>query len=200
MSVEHLIAFNIALLAAIASPGPALLVAIQTTLSSGRKAGIAIGYGLGLMAVTWTLLALLGLETIFQLFPWAYSTAKLIGAIYLIYIAWGMWRGAADQIEAKEQPARLSFRQGVLINMLNPKSVLFAAAVLVVIFPSDMMPMDNAIVVLNHLLVEMVFYTALAYGMNTTAVRTKYLKAKVYTDRTASVILGALGLRLMVGR
>ncbi|MDF1873433.1 LysE family translocator [Vannielia sp.] len=200
MSVEHLIAFNIALLAAIASPGPALLVAIQTTLSSGRKAGIAIGYGLGLMAVTWTLLALLGLETIFQLFPWAYSTAKLIGAIYLIYIAWGMWRGAADRIEAKEQPARRSFRQGVLINMLNPKSVLFAAAVLVVIFPSDMVPMDNAIVVLNHLLVEMVFYTALAYGMNTAAVRTKYLKAKVYTDRTASVILGALGLRLMVGR
>jgi len=84
--------------------------------------------------------------------------------------------------------------------MLNPMSVLFAAAVFLVIFRSDMAPMDNAIVVLNHLLVEMVFYTALAYGMNTAAVRTKYLKAKVYTDRTASVILGALGLRLMVGR
>jgi threonine/homoserine/homoserine lactone efflux protein len=42
MTIEHLIAFNIALFAAIASPGPALLVAIQTTLSSGRTAGMSI--------------------------------------------------------------------------------------------------------------------------------------------------------------
>lgn len=200
MTIEHLIAFNIALFAAIASPGPALLVAIQTTLGSGRGAGMAIGAGLGLMASIWTLMALLGLKAVFQLFPWAYTLAKLAGAAFLLYIAWQMWAGAKKGIEAKIKPARHAFRQGFIINALNPKAMLFAAAVLIVIFPANMTFLENATVVFNHLVIEVVFYTALAFGMSAQAVSRRYMKAKTYIDRTASVILGALGLRLLVTR
>ena len=200
MTIEHLIAFNIALFAAIASPGPALLVAIQTTLSAGRQAGIAIGCGLGLMAATWTMLALLGLEAIFQIVPWAYTVAKLVGAIYLVYIAWGMWRGARNEVKMKVTPARHAFRQGFLINVLNPKSVFFAAAVLIVIFPANMTLAENTAVVINHLVVEVLFYIGLAFAMSTPAVRNRYLQAKVYLDRAASVILGGLGIRLLISR
>ena len=123
MTVEQLIAFNLALLVAIASPGPALLIAIQTTLSSGRVGGIAVGCGLGLMASLWTLMALLGLETVFRMFPWAYAGARVLGALYLIFIAWRMWRGAREKIASEARPGRHLFRQGLLINALNPKSV-----------------------------------------------------------------------------
>ncbi len=200
MTIEHLIAFNIALFAAIASPGPALLVAIRTALSAGRNAGIAMGCGLGLMAATWTLMALLGLEAVFRLFPVAYAVAKIIGALYLIYIAWSMWIGARDAIETQARPTKHAFRQGFLINLLNPKSVLFAAAVLIVIFPANMTVAENAAVVLNHVMVELLFYTVLAFGMSTQAISKQYVRAKVYLDRFASVVLGALGLRLLAGR
>lgn len=200
MSVEHVIAFNIALWASIISPGPAFLVAVQTTLSSGRRAGIAVGLGLGTMAATWTMMALLGLEAIFKIVPWAYAVTKTIGAIYLLYIAWGMWRGAGSEVNANAKPARHAFRQGFMINVLNPKSFLFAAAVLVVIFPPDMSLTDNAIVVVNHLAVEFVFYTALAFALSTPAARSAYLKAKKYIDRVAALVLGALGMRLLVSR
>lgn len=200
MTIEHLIAFNIALFAAIASPGPALLVAIRTSLSSGRQAGIAIGCGLGFMASLWTLMALLGLEAVFQLFPWAYAVVKILGALYLMYIAWQMWVGARKGVDTEIKPATHAFHQGFLINVLNPKSVLFAAAVLIVIFPANMTVVENASVVLNHLIVEVGFYMALAFGMSTQAVSARYLKAKPYIDRTSSLILGALGLRLLVSR
>ena len=198
MSIEDLVAFNFALIVAIVSPGPALLVAIQTTLSAGRKAGIATGYGLGLMAATWTMLALFGLEAIFRLVPWAYTTTKAIGIIYLFYIAWGMWAGAREKVVPASLSARNSFVCGVLVNALNPKSVLFAGAVLVVIFPKNMTLFDNAIIVFNHLVVEYIFYSILAICMGSSIARDAYLGAKVYIDRTASVILGALGLRLLV--
>jgi threonine/homoserine/homoserine lactone efflux protein len=87
MSTEHLVAFNIALMVALASPGPALLMAMQATLRPGRAAGIATGCGLGLMAAIWTLVALLGLEMVFRVFPWAYAVVKIIGALYLLHIA-----------------------------------------------------------------------------------------------------------------
>lgn len=200
MTFEHLIAFNIALFAAIASPGPAFLVAVRTALSAGRAAGIAIGCGLGLMAATWTLMALLGLEAVFRLFPWAFTAAKSAGAAYLLYVAYKMWTGARDPIDAQVRPTNRAFRQGFLINLLNPKSVLFAAAVLIVIFPAEMSGVETAVVVLDHLAVELLFYTALACAVSTPAVSKRYLRAKVYTDRMASVVLGALGLRLLVSR
>ena len=200
MTLEHLVAFNIALVAAIVSPGPALLVAIRTTLSTGRMAGIAIGGGLGLMAATWTLTALLGLDAVFEWFPWAYSLAKVTGAAYLLYIAYKMWTGARHRIDAQSTLARHAFTQGLLINLLNPKSVLFAAAVLLVVFPAEMSAADNAVVTVNHLLVELLFYTVLAFAMSSNAVAARYLRAKVVLDRTASVVLAALGLKLLVTR
>lgn len=199
MSIEDLVAFNLALVVAIASPGPALLVAIQTTLSSGRKAGIATGCGLGLMAATWTMLALFGLEAIFRLVPWVYTTTKAIGMIYLFYIAWSMWAGARENVVPTSMTARNSFVRGVMVNALNPKSVLFAGAVLVVIFPKNLTITENAAIVFNHLVIEYIFYSILAICMGSQIARDAYLGARVFIDRTASLILGALGLRLLVG-
>ena len=200
MALEHVIAFNLALIAAILSPGPAFLVAVKTTLSAGRRAGIAIGCGLGLMASIWTLMALFGLDVVFRLFPWAYVLAKTLGAAYLLYIAYKMWVHARQKIDASAQPPHRAFQHGFLINLLNPKSMLFAAAVLIVVFPPEMSVAQNALVIANHLVVELTFYTALAFTMSSGAVSTRYLRAKVVLDRGAAAVLGALGLRLLVSR
>ena len=69
MTWAHLATFNIVLIVAIASPGPAMLMATQTSLSARRTAGIAVGAGLGLMAAIWTMMALLGFGVVFELFP-----------------------------------------------------------------------------------------------------------------------------------
>ncbi len=111
-----------------------------------------------------------------------------------------MWRGARNKLKPAIKPARQAFRQGVLINATNPKSVLFAAAVLIVIFPADMTLAAKGLVVLNHLAIEVLFYAALAVGMSTSAVSNGYLKAKLYIDRAAAIVLGTLGLRLLAGR
>ena len=200
MDLPHLLAFNLALLVAIASPGPALLIAIRTNLSAGRRSGLAVGAGLGLMAATWTLMAVLGLDWIFRMFPWLYMGVKTAGAGYLLYVAWKMWTGARNPITLVEQKVHHAFRSGLLVNLLNPKAVLFAAAVLIVIFPGKLSITEGAVLVTNHLLVEWAFYAVLAFALGTKAVSDKYLRAKVYVDRFAAVVLGALGARLLLIR
>ena len=200
MTIEHLIAFNLTLLAAIISPGPALLVAIRTSLSSGKRAGIAIGFGLGLVACLWTAAALLGLEIVFRLFPWVYTAAKIMGGLYLIYIAVHMWRAAKTPLNLSVKPAKHAFRQGLALNLLNPKSVLFSAAVLVVIFPENMTLFENATVILNHFIIEVSFYTLLAILMTTEAVSSRYLRARRYLDRLSGAALGALGIKILIDR
>ena len=193
MTWAQLVAFNVVLIAAIASPGPAMLMATQTSLSAGRAAGIAVGAGLGLMAAIWTMMALLGFGVVFELFPFLYIGVKVVGAAYLLYIAYGMWRNASVPTKALIKPAGRAFRQGFLVNLFNPKSVLFAAAVLVTVFPAGPGLADSVVIVANHFLVEIAFYAALAFGMSTQAVAKRYVWAKIYIDRAAAAILGALG-------
>jgi threonine/homoserine/homoserine lactone efflux protein len=200
MEIAHLIAFNLALLAAIISPGPAFLIAVQNTLSSGKRAGIATGIGLEFAGALWTTAALLGLDAIFTLFPWAYVVIKTVGALYLLYVSYSMWQGARDPIAADVKPTSHALKQGMMVNILNPKTVLFAAAVLAVIFHSNMTLVENGIIIVNHFIFEVLFYSILAFGMSRKAVSEGYVAVKLYMDRVSAAALGLLGGRLLLNR
>ncbi|PIE12330.1 MAG: lysine transporter LysE [Rhodobacterales bacterium] len=202
MTLTHLIAFNLTLFAALASPGPAMLMTLRATLTGGRGQGIATGLGLGTMAAGWTLLAMLGLDGLFSVFPWAYLVLKLAGAVYLIWIAIGMWRNAASPLcpARNDLPHRHAVLTGVKVNLANPKSVIFAASVLVVIFPADLTLTEKALIVANHLAVELAAYTLFALALSTPPARDGYLALKPLFDRVAAAVLGALGLRLLLER
>ena len=63
-----------------------------------RLAGVLTALGLSVMASLWTLAALLGLNAVFALFPWAYLGLRIFGAAYLVWLAIGTWRGARDPV------------------------------------------------------------------------------------------------------
>lgn len=197
LDLSSLLAFNVVLLAAIASPGPALLFAMRATLAGGRWSGIMAGIGLASIAAGWTLAALLGLDAIFRLVPWAYGALKLAGAIYLLHIAWRTWRSARQPIATGGASIRRAFRDGVVINLANPKAVLFAASVIVVLFPEGLGALEIAVITLNHLLLELVVYALLACVLASPPVARGYLKLKHWLDRACAALLAALGLRLL---
>ena len=200
MTFESLLAFNLVLLAALASPGAAMLYVIKTTVRAGRTAGLLTGLGLGTAAACWTLAAFLGLESLFTLFPWAYTTLKIGGALYLIWIAIQTWRHAHAPLgEAPVMHAR-SVAAGLLVNFGNPKSMLFAAAVILVVFPQGLRGTEIALVVFNHLALELLFYSLFVLALSTPAARRGYLALKPLLDRIAATLLGAFGLRLLIER
>ena len=203
MSMAHLLAFNLTLLAAFLSPGPALLYALGNTLRGGLFAGVVTGAGLGLVAAGWTLVAFLGLQAMFAIVPWAYGALKLAGGAYLIWLAVQIWRGAGKgsigvPVQHTTRTLWNGFVGGMLINLANPKSVLFAASVLVVIFPAGLPPHHVALIVANHLALELVGYGILAWALSRPAARQAYLGARVWLDRVAALVLAALGARLVL--
>ena len=198
MEIEHVMTFNLALIAAILSPGPAFLYSVQTSLQSGRRAGVFAGLGLAVMAATWTMMALLGVNGLFVLFPWAFLLFKTGGALYLIYIAWKTWSTASKPVCRVEKPNTTAFKGGFLINLANPKSVLFAAALIVVVFPMELSGLEKTIVIANHFLVEFVVYCSFAFVMSTQSIGNRYLQAKTVFDRFSAIVLGGLGVRLLL--
>jgi len=197
MDSTSLALFNLTLLAALASPGPAMICALRASLSGGRTQGLLTGCGLATMAALWTLLALLGLDAFFTLVPWAYTALKILGALYLLRIAFQTWVHADEAASVESGRQRRAFIEGLLVNLANPKSVLFAAAVLVVVFPAGLSGTEKLVIVANHLIVELLAYTALALLFSTKVAANGYLQAKRYLDRACALVLGALGLRLL---
>ena len=194
----ELAAFNLALLVAVAAPGPAFLVCMRSALSGGLREGALCGLGLALVAGLWTLAALLGLELLFEIVPGAYTALRLAGAAFVLLIAWQTWRGARAPIAPAPASGRRAFARGALLNLGNPKSILFSAGVLLVIFPPDLSAAEVALVTLNHVAVEVLFYAGLSVPMTRDAVRMRYLAAKPAIMRAMALLLAGLGVRLLV--
>ena len=200
MTIDLILAFNLALLAALVSPGPALLLSLRTALVKGRGAGIQVGIGLAFAAACWTAAALMGLDGLFAAFPWAYTGMKIIGALYLFHIAWQAWRDARQRVEDDQPVANHNVFDGILLNLSNPKSVLFAAAVLVVIFPPDLSLFEMSFIIANHFVIEVCFYSLFAIALSTQTMSNRYLAVKTWFDRAAAVVMAGLGLRLLLQR
>lgn len=200
MELTHLIAFNLTLLAALAAPGPAFLYATKQAVSGGFLTGIAGGVGLGLVASAWTAAALLGLDVLFLMFPLLYTGLKIAGALYLFYLAYTLWRDAKTSLREVAYPRANAFLGGLLVNLANPKSVLFAASVLIVIFPEGLSLPHKAFIVINHFCVELFVYALVSAVLASPLARAGYLRLKPAFDRGAAIVLGAVGLRLLFTR
>ncbi len=118
-----------------ATPGVDMLFTLSQTLQHGWRAGLAAALGITTGCVIHTIAAALGLAALLAASAMAFTAIKWLGAAYLLWLAWTMWRTAVRDVEpalARLPAASLSriFAQGFLTNVLNPKVALFFLALL----------------------------------------------------------------------
>ncbi|MDJ0783555.1 MAG: LysE family translocator [Desulfosarcinaceae bacterium] len=115
------------------APGPDNIFVLTQSALWGRQAGILVTLGLctGLMGHTVAVVA--GVAALIQASALAFSALKLVGAAYLLYLAWQAFRSAGGALESEAQP-RLNgwqlYRRGILMNITNPKVSIFCLAFL----------------------------------------------------------------------
>ena len=130
---EKLAAFALMSGAASLVPGPSMLFVMgQTIWRSGRSgaaalAGVQFGY------VWWWLLAALGLGALAAAFPIALHVMAFAGASYLVWLGVSALRSAGSEGESEarsQKPSSNAFRDGILVAMSNPKSLIYIVALL----------------------------------------------------------------------
>ena len=114
------------------SPGPAVLMSARIGLTEGSRAGFFVAAGIGIGGVVWASAALFGLNLVFQAAPALLWGLRLSGAAYLLWLAWGLWRGADQPIVAGEalppRGALAAFRLGLWTQLSNPKPAVLLSA------------------------------------------------------------------------
>ncbi|MEW2386680.1 LysE family translocator [Micromonospora sp. NPDC047707] len=128
-----LAAFVLASAALIVVPGPNLIYILNATLSQGRRAGVMCAIGVEIGTLVHVIAGALGIAAVIASSTVAYQTLRIAGAVYLAFLA----------LRALQQPVELLFgdpmsrrhwlqliREGALVNLLNPKVVIFFLAFL----------------------------------------------------------------------
>jgi threonine/homoserine/homoserine lactone efflux protein len=125
--------FFVAAAVLIVTPGPAVLYIVTRSISQGRGAGFVSALGVGAGNFLQAIAAALGLSAIIASSALAFSIVKYVGAIYLIYLGVKKFRSPpVDMHEASfiAESGRTIFWQGLLVELLNPKTALFFLAFL----------------------------------------------------------------------
>jgi threonine/homoserine/homoserine lactone efflux protein len=130
---ERLALFAAAALALLVVPGPAVLYVVTRSIHQGRRAGLVSVLGIHLGTLVHITAATAGLSALLVSSATAFTVVKLAGAAYLIGL--GLWTllsraPGAEPALVGERRLRRVFLQGVVVNVLNPKTALFFLAFL----------------------------------------------------------------------
>jgi threonine/homoserine/homoserine lactone efflux protein len=125
--------FSLFLLAAIviaAVPGPGIFYVAARTLSGGKSAGIASTLGTSLGGLVHVIAGALGISALILASAELFTTLKFLGAIYLVWLGIRTFREAGIVPEEGPTPAGTgqAFREGILVEALNPKTAAFFLA------------------------------------------------------------------------
>jgi threonine/homoserine/homoserine lactone efflux protein len=124
-----LLAYTAASLLLAATPGPDMALFLSRTLSGGKRFGFAALGGVTAGLVVHACAAALGLSALLAASAQAYGVVKLLGAVYLLWLAYGALRhGAALRLDGAGQGRRSllsTFLTGLGINLTNPKIIIF---------------------------------------------------------------------------
>jgi len=125
--------FIVAALALLLVPGPAVLYVVARSIHQGRRVGLASVLGIHVGTLVHIAAATVGLSALIVSSAVAFTTVKIAGAVYLVGL--GLWTLVSRRAEPEialggERNLRRAFAQGIVVNVLNPKTALFFLAFL----------------------------------------------------------------------
>lgn len=133
MTFPGLFMFAMALIVTACAPGPSAAALVARVLTSGFRDVLPFLAAMWLGEALWLTCAVAGLTVMAQTFALAFLVLKLLGVVYLLFIAWKMWI-APPAVHAGNLPKRQSswrtFVAGLAVTLGNPKIMVFYLALL----------------------------------------------------------------------
>ncbi|MDX2113085.1 MAG: LysE family translocator [Alphaproteobacteria bacterium] len=133
MQADLLLQFFLVCLVIEATPGPNMGTLALLSLEGGRRAGMMMVAGIATGLALLGFIAALGVSTLLAAYPLVYHWLRWLGIAYLLWMAFSSWQGSTEaspsQLGTNGQHS-LYYRHGLILNLLNPKALVFYVSVL----------------------------------------------------------------------
>jgi len=183
-------------------PGTGVIYTVSTGLVLRQRASIAAAFGCTLGILPHLTASILGLSAILHMSARAFQALKIVGSLYLLYLAWSMWRDTGtikfDRSVEKRNAFQIALK-GILINILNPKLTIFFFAFLPLFVSADATSPTQQMLGLSAVFMGMTFLIFAFYGIlasGVSAYLTNSPKAIKRIQRSFAVIFAALAAQL----
>ena len=133
LSINTIISFLGASIILCLAPGPDNIFVLTQSAMKGKKAGIIVTLGLCTGLLVHTSAVAYGVAAIFQVSTLAFTSLKIIGGCYLLYLAWQALRAKSSELgedTEKGKSAVSLYKRGIIMNVTNPKVAIFFMAFL----------------------------------------------------------------------
>lgn len=168
MTTETLFGFVVATSALAISPGPDNIYVLMQSITNGRNYGLATVAGLISGCLVHTTLVAFGVSAVIKNNDTLFLILKILGAVYLLYLAYKVYQSDAEVTLITENTPKKSlwqlFKQGVIMNVLNPKVSIFFLAFFPGFLFSDTLSTVTQFYVLGLLfmLTSLIIFSAIA--------------------------------------
>lgn len=193
----------VAHLLAVASPGPDFAVVLRQALCQSRRNAWLTALGVGTGILVHVAYSLLGIGLLIQQSLVLFNVLKVVGALYLLWIAFQCLRARAGALEVvmesqREQAPGAAFRLGFLTNVLNPKATLFFVALFSVVISPGTPVAVQAGYGLYMALATATWFTLVAVFFTLPRVRRAFARFGHWLDRLMGGILLLLAGELLL--
>jgi threonine/homoserine/homoserine lactone efflux protein len=185
------------------SPGPSFVLVARIAVAQSRADGLAAALGMGAGGVVLGGLALLGLQALLAQAGWLYMVLKAAGGLYLLYLGAMIWRGASEPVDGLPVagPSAAGFLRSFLLALMtrigNPKAIAVYGSIFAALLPQHVPVWILVVLPLGLFAIEAGWYAVVAWVFSATRPRAAYLRSKLWIDRLAAAVMGALGFRLL---
>jgi threonine/homoserine/homoserine lactone efflux protein len=174
-SVSALVLFCPAALLLLVIPGPSVLYIVTRSIDQGRRAGLISVLGTHVGSMVHVGAAAFGLSALIVSSAVAFSAVKYIGAAYLVCLGIRRWRAGDDFrviTERPPQPAARLFRQGAMVQVLNPKTAIFFLAFLPQFVDTNRDPVALQVIVLGLVFIGLGLLSDSTYALAASTIGT----------------------------
>ncbi|TCB49147.1 threonine transporter RhtB [Acinetobacter sp. ANC 4779] len=204
MSYQVWLAYMLACWVISISPGAGAIASMSSGLNYGFRRGYWNALGLQVALLLQIGIVAAGVGVLFATTPWAFLVVKWFGVLYLLYLAYLQWNAATQSIEIQQEQPDKSIAKlvlhGFLVNLSNPKAIVFLLAVLPQFLdlskPQWIQYLIMAITMITIDLIVMAGYTGLAAKVLRLL---KSPKQQKYMNRTFALLFScAAGLLSLI--
>ena len=199
MDINSLLGISFVCAMGAISPGPSLAVVLRNTISGGRTQGVMTGIGHGIGLGIYASVAVMGLSSLLLANKQIFNLIQWAGALFLIWLAFNMITYRPSGISNEyEGNWRRGFLEGFMIAFLNPKILVFMAAVFSQFINPDINSAGRFIIAIMAGVIDTIWYVLVAAVLAGTPIINKLRRNAGLIDRSIGIIMLILALFLIV--
>ncbi len=208
MMVSQLALVYGAYLLATASPGPSNMAIMGVAMRDGRRPALVLAAGVMTGSLCWAMLAATGLSAVLATYAQALWTIKIVGGVYMLYLALRAGKSALRTsaatsgmaAECDARPYRALYRQGVLMHLGNPKAIMSWMAIMSLGLrqgaPEQVLPA----IIGGCALLGVTIFGGYALLFSTAPMIAFYTRVRRWIEGTLALLFALAGLELLISR